>query len=71
MLTSKTDDQFNDKTRNIFDLNPSTDKQQIMKEAAQNHEKIIKVLNELKRQILLLLKVNEFARTIENMMSGR
>ena len=42
-----------------------------MKEAAKNHERIVKVLQELKREFLLLLKVNEFARSIENMMSGR
>lgn len=71
MLTSKTNDEFNDNKRNIFDLNPSANKAKIMKEAAENHGKIVKVLNELKREILLLLKVNEFARTIENMMSGR
>jgi hypothetical protein len=34
MLTSKTNDEFNDKTRNIFDLNPSANKAKIMKEAA-------------------------------------
>jgi hypothetical protein len=49
MLTSKTNDEFNDSSRNIFDLNPSSDKSKIMKEAAENHGKIIKVLNELKR----------------------
>lgn len=42
-----------------------------MSEAAKNHNKIIKVLSELRREVLLLLKVNEFARTIENMMGGR
>jgi aarF domain-containing kinase len=49
MLTSKTNEEFHDETRKIFDLNPSHDKQKIMKEASENHEKIIKVLNELKR----------------------
>ena len=57
--------------RYLFDLNPSTDKAKIMSEAAKNHNKIIKVLSELRREVLLLLKVNEFARTIENMMGGR
>lgn len=42
-----------------------------MSQAAQNHVKIVQVLNELKREVLLLMKVNEFARTIENMMGGR
>jgi len=42
-----------------------------MTEAAKNHKKIAKVLCELKREVLLLMKVNEFARTIENMMGGR
>ena len=55
----------------LFDLNPSSDRNKIMKEAAKNHERIVKVLQELKREFLLLLKVNEFARSIENMMSGR
>ena len=71
MLTSKTKEEFHDNARNIFDLNPSQDKKKIMKEAAENHSKIVGVLNELKREVLLLLKVNEFARTIENMLSGR
>jgi hypothetical protein len=34
MLTSKTVDEFDDKNRNLFDLNPSSNKAQIMKEAA-------------------------------------
>lgn len=71
MLTSKTNEDFENSSRKKFDLNPSSDRAMIMKQAAENHEKIIKVLNELKREVLLLLKVNEFARTIENMMSGR
>ena len=55
----------------MFDLNPSNDRNKIMAEAAKNHEKIVKVLQELKREFLLLLKVNEFARSIENMLAGR
>jgi hypothetical protein len=71
ILTSKTLEELEDKKRSLFDLNPSADKQKIMDEAAKNHQKIIKVLSEMKREILLLLKTNEFARTLENMMSGR
>jgi hypothetical protein len=64
MLTSKSQDELNDPKRKLFDLNPSDDREKILKQAKENHEKIVSTLNELKREILLLLKVNEFARTI-------
>jgi hypothetical protein len=44
MLTSKSENELNNKERNLFDLNPSSDKEMIMKEAAKNHEKIVIVL---------------------------
>ena len=64
MLTSKSEADLNSANRNIFDLNPSKDRDKIMAEAAKNHSKIVEVLQELRREILLLLKVNEFARSI-------
>ncbi len=71
MLTSKSQDELNDPNRKLFDLNPSEDREKIMKQASENHQKIVNTLNELRREILLLLKVNEFARAIENMLGGR
>ena len=49
MLTSKSEDDLNSVDRNIFDLNPSKDREKIMAEAAKNHSKIVEVLQELKR----------------------
>lgn len=49
ILTSKTNDELNDSSRGLFDLNPSSDKNKIMAEASKNHEQIIKVLSELNR----------------------
>lgn len=44
MLTSRSDEDLSSQTRHIFDLNPSKDKEQIKAKAAQNQEKIVKVL---------------------------
>lgn len=70
-MTSKTQDELNDPNRKIFDLNPTEDRVKILTQAKNNQDKIVNTLNELRREILLLLKVNEFARTIENMLGGR
>lgn len=42
-----------------------------MDHAKKYHPEIVEVLNEIRRELLLLLKVNEFARSIENMLGGR
>jgi hypothetical protein len=49
MLTSKTQDELNDPSRKIFDLNPSLDKLKIMDQAKKNQNKIVDTLNELNR----------------------
>jgi hypothetical protein len=42
-----------------------------MKHARERRPEIVSLLSEIRREILLLLKVNEFARGIENMLGGR
>ena len=71
MLTSQTTEELTAADRNIFDLNPHKDQEAILNHAKEWQGEIVDVLNDLSREILLLLKVNEFARSIENMLGGR
>jgi hypothetical protein len=71
VLTSRTSDELRAPSRNIFDLNPNSDKTMIIKRARERRPEIVELLSEIHREILLLLKVNEFARAIENMLGGR
>ena len=54
----------------MFELNPNQ-REEVLVYAQRGQKDIVKVLTQLRREILLLLKVNEFARTIENLLGGR